>query len=293
MLEALKQAKSLFASYLRIRTLASSASSPELKQARTELESTIKNLSADLQDLVDSVKAVEGDPFQYGLDIDEVGRRRKLVKDVGDEIERMRQELAKTIVGPHGKASAANGSLPPPSSFDQEDAQVDEYGAFEQQRQVEMMHEQDEQLDGVFKTVGNLRQQADDMGRELEEQTEMLADVDRTADRVQGKLDTGMKRIGEVIRRNEGNDLAIANYCACSLSKTDPELRNMVQLLHRNPDPGFDHPFDLGSGFVAHVHAARRIDPSCRFLTTAFTPHQRVCDPSLLPAGLDALMHAV
>ena len=66
------------------------------------------------------------------------------------------------------------------------------------------MHEQDEQLDGVFKTVGNLRQQADDMGRELEEQHEMLEDVDKTADRVQGKLDTGLKRIGDVIRKNEG-----------------------------------------------------------------------------------------
>ena len=94
MLEALKQAKSLFSSYVRIRSLASTATSPELKQARIELEMTIKDLSTDLQDLIDSVKAVEGDPFQYGLDIDEVGRRRKLVKDAGDEVDGMRQELA-------------------------------------------------------------------------------------------------------------------------------------------------------------------------------------------------------
>ncbi len=200
----MKQTRSLFSSYLRIRSLASSASSPELTQARTELESNIQDLSTDLQDLVDSVKAVEGDPFRYGLDVDEVGRRRKLVKDASDEVENMRQELKKKVVGAQ-QGQGVNGSLPPPSAFDGDDAdQNDDYGAFEQQRQVEMMHEQDEQLDGVFKTVGNLRQQADDMGRELEEQGEMLDDVHKDADRVGGKLQNGLKRVGWVIKNNEG-----------------------------------------------------------------------------------------
>ena len=51
--------------------------------------------------------------------------------------------------------------------------------------------------------VGNLRQQADDMGRELEEQGDLLNDVDNVADRVQGKLQTGLKKVGWVIKKNE------------------------------------------------------------------------------------------
>lgn len=154
---------------------------------------------------------MEGDPFRYGLDIEEVGRRRKLVKDASDEVEDMRQELLNkkvTTAGGLQKGAANGSSLPPPSAFDAADADADpnddDYGAFEQQRQVEMMHEQDEQLDGVFKTVGNLRQQADDMGRELEEQGGMLEDVHRDADRVGGKLENGLKRVGWVVRNNEG-----------------------------------------------------------------------------------------
>lgn len=208
-LKTLTQTRSLFSSYLRIRSHASNVASPELSQARQELQTTIQDLSTDLQDLVDSVKAVEGDPFRYGLDIEEVGRRRKLVKDAGDEIDGMRQELAKNVVGAQANGMGMNGSLPPPSAFETgEMGGEDEYGAFEQQRQVEMMHEQDEQLDGVFKTVGNLRAQADDMGRELEEQAEMLDDVDRDADRVQGKLQNGLKRVGWVIQRNEGTSFS-------------------------------------------------------------------------------------
>lgn len=158
-----------------------------------------------MQDLIDSVKAVEADPFQYGLNIDEVGRRRKLVRDIGEEVEKMRDE----IKGERGTNTST--TLPPPSAFDNPDSPVDEagnggdhYGAFEQQRQAEILQEQDEALDGVFRTVGNLRQQAGDMGRELEEQVEMLEDMGQVADRVEGKLANGMKRVGWILRRNEG-----------------------------------------------------------------------------------------
>jgi len=66
-----------------------------------------------------------------------------------------------------------------------------------------MMSEQDDTLEQVFHTVGNLRLQADHMGRELEEQAEMLDEVDGLADRVGGRLQTGLKTMGTVIRRNE------------------------------------------------------------------------------------------
>ncbi|KAF1951617.1 hypothetical protein CC80DRAFT_424240 [Byssothecium circinans] len=200
-LSALNTSRPLFASYLRIRSSASSANSPELREARDELEQTLQELNQDLEDLIESVKAVEHDPYRFGLEIDEVGRRRKLVKDVGDEVENMRDELRRTVQEAQNKGkSSANGDvLPDPESFEDDDA----YAQFEQERQVEMMHEQDEQLDGVFRTVGNLRQQADDMGRELEEQGELLDDVDNVADRVGGKLQTGMKKVGWVIKQNE------------------------------------------------------------------------------------------
>lgn len=134
----------------------------------------------------------------------------------------MHEELAKTVAGAdagvdertRGERGDGDGkALPSPSAYgplspddhgDGDGGGGDEYAAFEQQRQVEMLHEQDEALDGVFQTVGNLRRQADDMGRELEEQGDMLGDVDTLADRVGGKLQGGIKRVGWVIRKNEG-----------------------------------------------------------------------------------------
>ena len=149
----------------------------------------------------------------------EVTRRKRLLQEVGGEIEDMREELASKVAatgtsrGGGRRGGRLTDDLPDPSAFaiadgemegDDDDDDDDDYAAeFEQQQQVQMMREQDEHLDGVFQTVGNLRRQADDMGRELEEQREMLEVVDDLADRVEGRLQTGMQKMRHVMRRNE------------------------------------------------------------------------------------------
>lgn len=197
-LSALSTTRPLFTSYLRIRSLSTTPNSPELISARADLQSSLSSLAEDLADLVESVKAVQSDPYKYGLEIEEVARRKRLVDEVGGEVEDMREELEKQISG----ANLGNGKgRERDNDFD--DANGDSYAEFEQQQQLHMMAEQDTQLDGVFRTVGNLRQQADDMGRELEEQGELLDVADGLADRVGGRLSTGMKKMGEVVRKNE------------------------------------------------------------------------------------------
>ncbi|KAK1144410.1 hypothetical protein N8T08_005563 [Aspergillus melleus] len=221
-LSTLQTSRPLFSSYLRIRSLAKSPTNPELQQSRSELETTLTDLSADLDDLVESVRAIEQDPYRYGLELEEVQRRRKLVEDVGAEIEKMRQELQRAVTSSAAHTSPNHASgLPNPAEFDDnallpsgEDRGDDYYAAMEQQRQTELMHEQDEQLDGVFRTVGNLRQQANDMGRELEEQAVMIGEVDTLADRVGGKLQSGMSKIKYIVRKNEDT---MSSFCIALL----------------------------------------------------------------------------
>lgn len=129
------------------------------------------------------------------------------MRDVGGELESMRKELEETV--DHAvNTGAVNGHA---DSFDAD--RDDAYGEFEEQQQAEMMHEQDEQLDGVFQTVGVLRNQAEDMGRELEEQGHMLEEVDTLADRVGGKLQNGVKKVGYIIKKNEGKWTVNVDVC--------------------------------------------------------------------------------
>ncbi|PHH77411.1 hypothetical protein CDD80_646 [Ophiocordyceps camponoti-rufipedis] len=193
-LAQLSSTRPLFASYLRIRSLSSTASSPELASARKDLESALRTLAEDLSDLEASVAAVESKPSQYGLSADEVARRKRVVQEASGELDDMREELSRN--GGFASSSAAADSSP---ADDDEDFAA----GFEQQQQVQMMRDQDQHLDGVFQTVGNIRRQADDMGRELEEQHEMLELVDQAADRVGSRLQNGMQKLQHVIRNNE------------------------------------------------------------------------------------------
>ncbi|EDN92005.1 hypothetical protein SS1G_07867 [Sclerotinia sclerotiorum 1980 UF-70] len=171
----------LFTSYLRIHSLTKSPHpTPELLSARSDLTTSLSLLTDDLSDLRDSISAIQADPYKYGLQIEEVSRRVRMIEEIGGEVDDMREELEKTMGNPTPSTSGGvayddnnNGS-----PLD------DDYAAeFEHQQQMQMLKQQDEQLDSVFHTVGNLRQQADDMGRELEEQSGMLRDVETVTDR--------------------------------------------------------------------------------------------------------------
>ncbi|KAH6655114.1 t-SNARE [Truncatella angustata] len=219
-LAQLQQTRPIFSSYVRIRSLQTSASSsqpssnPELTSARSDLESALSSLTEDLEDLRAAVQAVESNPSQYGLSQSEVTRRQRLVQEIGGEVEDMNEELSKSGRGRGGSRNAAaqaaraaaSGDLPDPNAFalEGDGNDDDDYAAeFEQQQQMQMMRDQDDMLDQTLMTVGNIRRQADDMGRELEEQREMLEVVDTMADRVQGRLQTGMAKMAYVVQKNE------------------------------------------------------------------------------------------
>ena len=87
------------------------------------------------------------------------------------EVEDMLEELRKAAQRTSGGKSSVNK---PGGATDQEpDAQrEDSYVVWEQEQQQVIMAEQDEVLEGVYRTVGNLREQAHEMGRELVEQAE-------------------------------------------------------------------------------------------------------------------------
>ncbi|KAF8540366.1 SNARE domain protein [Trichophaea hybrida] len=203
----LQQTRASFTTYLRIRSLSSSAS-PDLVAARQELTNNLSLLADDLADLTAAVRAVEKDPYQYGLDVADVAGRRQFVEEAAGEVEDMKEEMNNVEEAPpvHPNYGGFVGDDDDDDIADREDP----LAAWEHEQQVQIMREQDVQLEGVSRTVGNLREQAHVMGRELEEQAEMIDSLGRDTDRVQGKLGRGLKDLNKFIRKNE--DTA-SNWC--------------------------------------------------------------------------------
>lgn len=95
-LRKLGHAKSLLSSYVRIReTAADPGTSPELANTKADLENILEDL-ADLEDLDDSVTAVESNPSRYGLSVEEVRRRRGFVDQVKDQVAELRDSATTT-----------------------------------------------------------------------------------------------------------------------------------------------------------------------------------------------------
>lgn len=146
---------------------------------------------------------MEADPYKFGLDVPEVVRRRRFVDEAEGEVGDMREEMDPSSPRAGGGSGGAGGG-----GFVVEVEEAGEggggWGGYEMQYQQEIMHDQDVVLEGVSRTVGNLREQANEMHRELGEQTEMLGALDTDVDRVDYKLKRGMKNLNTFIRKNEG-----------------------------------------------------------------------------------------
>jgi member of the syntaxin family of t-SNAREs len=95
-LRKLGQARSLLSSYNRIReTVTDPKTSPELANTKIDLDAILEDL-ADLDDLEESVAAVELDPTRYGLSAEEVRRRRGFVDQIRDQVEDLQESIYNT-----------------------------------------------------------------------------------------------------------------------------------------------------------------------------------------------------
>ncbi|KAI5780944.1 hypothetical protein EDC01DRAFT_718721 [Geopyxis carbonaria] len=206
-----------FTSFLRIRSLAA-ATSPELLAAREELSDNHAQLLEDLEDLTATVAAVEHDPYRFGLDVADVAARRRFVGEVAGELEDMREEMERApgthATGAGATAGGAAGQGGFVGDSDDDDgadlAANDPVAQYEQQQQLEMLRRQDEQLEGVGRTVQNLKRLGGDLGRELEEQNQELEELDRDVERVEGKLQRGLKDLNRFVKKNEDS---VSNWC--------------------------------------------------------------------------------
>jgi len=194
---SLQTASTLLASYKRIASTAS-GESEELRWAGSELKATLAALDADLEDLEESVRIVEGSGGRsFGIDNAEVVQRRKYVSFVRAEIENMRAELSPEKASSRLKPSRVAAEVPSPSP------EEDDQSAWERQEQEVMMRQQDSTLSTIAGTLSTLVEQAGLMGREIGEHNEMLSDLETNVDRTQHKLGSAMKKMRQFIRDTE------------------------------------------------------------------------------------------
>ena len=189
----IEQAKQLIESYQRI-IKTSSSDSAEVVQTLEDIDAMFEELDADIVDLRQSVNVISQDPEKYGVTIKEVEKRRGFLSNIEGDAAKLRS-----------LAHPTSSENPFKSNEDAvaDRVQTEEDREQEELYQQQLMDDQDEQLDSVFHTVGNLRLQANTMGQELGEQAEMLEEFEMAVDKSANRLKRGMKQIQVFLKKNE------------------------------------------------------------------------------------------
>ncbi|KAJ3408716.1 Syntaxin-6 [Chytridiales sp. JEL 0842] len=214
----------------------SSADAEELRWTTEELTVSVQTIEQDLQDLDETIRIVESNPAKFRLDIREIAQRKEFIAKTRRTLADMKTTIARrravsaspNLTSNINASSSASNGLPAPTKRGHSDRDLllgskkggfsaaDRFGRTEEdykasnqrfieresQMQEQIMRDQDNQLDDVLDTVGNLKEVAVVMNRELEDQTALLEDLEERVDNTDSNLKMGMKRMQDFIKAN-------------------------------------------------------------------------------------------
>ncbi|GAA6013042.1 hypothetical protein JCM11491_000950 [Sporobolomyces phaffii] len=186
----------------------------------SELKAGLLAINPDVQELEESVQAVEepGVARRLGIDANEVRRRREFVNRVKDEIAKIRRRLPRTVSrspSPEAYRSRYQTALPSRSTANRFSDPLadskpgveseDSHAEFEMHHQSLLMEQQDRTLTDIADTVGLLREQARVIGTEVFEQNAMLDELDQQVDSTSSRLAKAQRRMDKFMRDNSSS----------------------------------------------------------------------------------------
>ncbi|CAO3699347.1 unnamed protein product [Rhizopus stolonifer] len=135
-------------------------------------------------------------PSQFNLTQKDMSSRKKFL----DTSRQFIQNIRSTLANPPSKKNkfSQNQSI--------ETVRQNENSRFienEQQQQQLLVQEQDQHLDAMGGTLINLKEIAGTMNREMDDHVIMIDDLGERVDRSEGRLNTAMKRITDILRKEE------------------------------------------------------------------------------------------
>ncbi|CAM0138071.1 unnamed protein product [Umbelopsis sp. WA50703] len=170
---SLNNATALYDSWKRIYNTVSSPSNEELVWTADDLKAALEAISQDLDDLEESVSAVQANPEKFKVTNGEIQARNNFITRTRSAV----REMEDVLKNPPRKEKAKGKK----SQSDSNNYRSGEYAASpfadENQRYIDnasgqqaiMMQEQDTQLDGISGTLHNLKDIAGTMHQEVED----------------------------------------------------------------------------------------------------------------------------
>uniref|UniRef100_A0A060SYH8 t-SNARE affecting a late Golgi compartment protein 1 n=1 Tax=Blastobotrys adeninivorans TaxID=409370 RepID=A0A060SYH8_BLAAD len=164
--------------------------------ALADVNNAAQELAETIHDLSQSIGAMQSQPMQFGLTEYEINHRVSQVGHLNERLANIQESITEAKRSHHQKPMAGQMG----GDGDEGEQGASGQDSFLQQQVIE---EQDQVLDSVYTTVNSLREQANVMSRELEDQSYLIEDFDRQVDTAGDRLRRGIKKINWVVKNNE------------------------------------------------------------------------------------------
>ncbi|KAG2187500.1 hypothetical protein INT44_005189 [Umbelopsis vinacea] len=208
---SLDNATTLFDSWKRIYNTVSSPSNEELLWTADELSSSLEAINQDLDDLQESIAAVQAHPEAFNLSGSEVQSRNNFITRTRNTV----REMEDTIRNPPRKTSPRNNQVRRATSGKDGMGEIEgSTGLLTFLNKQMMMQDQDTQLDSISGTLHNLKDIAGTMHQEVEDHVILLDELDQHVDMSSNRLGRAMNRVKYILRKEEESK---SGYCVCCL----------------------------------------------------------------------------
>ncbi|CEH14555.1 SNARE protein TLG1/Syntaxin 6 [Ceraceosorus bombacis] len=198
---SLRSAQELAGTYSKGSASSTNTDTDSQRAAHDALVDALEALEADIADVRESVNVVSRSPERFGLDEQELGNRRRFVKDCEEQFKRLSKvpgERPTTTRKYAPDAGDADADLERGASRGDDDVE-----AFEREQQQSLLAQQDNTLSLIGRSLTSLRTQASAFGTEIAEQVELVGALDSEVDTSQSRLKRAMGRLDEIARRSD------------------------------------------------------------------------------------------
>lgn len=205
--QSLRQANTLFQRWQQlVDGLAQGGSKDDLERVEKELNTSLKSIGWDLEDLNETVSLVESNPGRFKIGGQEMAQRKQFIKETTKTVSDIRNHLssseakAKVAAGARKSLLGGGGASSRYAKLESEiassnDAFIQDQG----QKQELIMREQDTQLEEVASTMGALKEMGAAIGDELEDQNRLLDEIDLEMDSTSEKLKRTIAKVDKVL----------------------------------------------------------------------------------------------
>lgn len=203
--KAIAKNKSLFERWSQYQDPANLPCKEELDWTSNELRNGLRSIEWDLEDLEETIAIVEKNPKKFKIDDKEIRNRKTFIEQSKNEVKCMKEKVL--------ESKSKNKKMRPSSMELFNPSRTAKYTSLRnevespirrlldntQRQQQEMLVSQEEELEGIQGTVGNLKSMSKQIGNELDEQSVMLDDLGQDMDNADSKMDGALKKMAKVL----------------------------------------------------------------------------------------------